>query len=222
VFKRLCLGIPKELLAVRSFLGQFADVLPLICFSFSDDRTRHRVEKCDYNERMVRTPLIHTSTPLNWLWIWPMDDAVAGVIHELRLLVVPLRSAVTLLKESAGADNEQHIGTVAVLVDALSVHVDQLFRLRLSAQMTGAQVQHPIGYEVAVPFVESLSRDMQHTTVHLVANVTVLNMVLSARGDEHTQLLLQIIQKHTSMIGSTITALLDDGLLLRLRTTAAL
>jgi hypothetical protein len=158
------------------------------------------------------------TTSQQWLWTAPLPEAISGVIHELRMPVVSMRSAVDLIQQFTSCQTYQHHHPVLrAQIDRLRQHIDQFFELRAWFQQTASQADSSRSQIEPSRFIQAIISDLYNDLECLQQDIQAADTDCYTLLEDRLQPIFTLIQTNRLACLEAIQSLLQDGLLLRLR-----
>ena len=158
------------------------------------------------------------TTAQQWLWTAPLPEAISGVIHELRMPVVSMRSAADLIQQFTSYQAyQQHHPVLRAQIDCLRQHIDQLFELRAWFQQTALQVDISRSHIEPSRFIQAIISDLYNDLEGLQQDIQAADTDCYTLLETHLQPIFTMIQTNRLACLEAIQSLLQDGLLPRLR-----
>lgn len=161
---------------------------------------------------------MNETTSQQWLWATPLPDAISGVIQELRMPVVTMRSAIDLIEKITSCQvYQRHQPILCTHVDRIRAHIDQLFDLwarfeRINQQ--GDIIQHQAG---TIIFVQAIISDLCNDLEDLQQGMPAAHADCYTNLEAQLQPIFMMIETSIPACLEAIQSLLHDGLLQRLR-----
>ena len=158
------------------------------------------------------------TTAQHWLWTAPLPEAISGVIHELRMPVVSMRSAVDLIQQFTSCQAYQHHHPVLrAQIDRLRQHIDQFFELRAWFQQTASQADISRSQIEPSRFIQAIISDLYNDLECLQQDIQAADTDCYTLLEARLQPIFTLIQTNRLACLEAIQSLLQDGLLPRLR-----
>jgi hypothetical protein len=157
------------------------------------------------------------TTSQQWLWTAPLTEAISGIIHELRMPIMSMRSAVDLIQQFTSCPAYQHHHPILrAQIDRLRQHVDQLFELRAWFQQTAPQADSARSQIEPSRFIQAIINDLYNGLEGLQQDIQAADTDCYTLLEARLQPIFTMIQTNTLACLEAIQSLLQDGLLARL------
>jgi hypothetical protein len=158
------------------------------------------------------------TTSQQWLWTAPLPEAISGIIHELRMPVVSMRSAVDLIQQFTPCQAYQHHHPMLrAQIDRLRQDIDQLFELRAWFQQTAPQADTFRSQIEPGRFIQAIISDLYNDLECLQQDIQAADTDCYTLLEARLQPIFTMIQTNRLACLEAIQSLLQDGLLPRLQ-----
>ncbi len=159
-----------------------------------------------------------SDTTQHWLRTAPLPEVISGVIHELRMPVVSMRSAVDLIQQFTSCQAyHQHHPVLRTQIDCLRQHIDQLFELRAWFQQTAPQADISQSQIEPSRFIQATISNLYNDLEGFQEDIQAADIDCYALLEARLQPIFTMIQTNRLTCLEAIQSLLQDGLLPRLR-----
>jgi nitrogen-specific signal transduction histidine kinase len=158
------------------------------------------------------------TTSQQWLWTASLPNAISGVIHELRMPVVTMRSAIDIIaKLTSSQAYQRHQPILRSHVDRIYAHIDRLFELRSQFEPQEQQGEIKQPHADAIIFVQATMSDLRNELEDFQQARQAAYVDCYTDLEAQMQPIFTIVQTSSQACAEAIQSLLDDGLLQRLR-----